>query len=163
MKQRTLPSPLSGNRDPKRTKRVILGGVMVFWLTFALLMLSRFPLFKTHVDLYFSVQGLSPHTTVALNDIVPFAWEELYTFPPATDKNTMATAMGLDSSSDLKTTAQNQVQYYFLHQGNLVCAVYGTAESVGFVLDMPHSPWYFDQDIQLQVDKEDYFLLSPAP
>lgn len=156
-------NPLLENRDPKRTKRIILGGIVVFWLTFSLLMLSRFPLFKTHVDIYFAVQNLSPNSTIALNELVPFQWDEVYTFPPASDKNTMAQAMSLDSTSDLKTTSPNQVQYYFLHQGKIVCAVYGTPDSVGFILDMETSPWYFADDIQLQVEKEDYFLLSPLP
>ncbi len=153
-------NPLLENRDPKRTKRVLLGAFLVFWTSFSLLMLARFPMLKTHVDLYFAVQQLEAGQTLPLSDLIPFDWDRAYTFPSGTDKGTMAEKMGLDSQKELKITASKEVQYYFVHDSAIVCAIYGTTDSVGFVFEFPDDTISYQDGGVVSVEKEGHFVLT---
>lgn len=151
-------NPLLENRDPKRGKRVLLGAVLVFWVTFSLLMVQKFPMMRTNIDLYYGVQSLEPQGEVPLNELVPFSWDALYTFPTGTSKEAMAETMGIGTNY-LAVTGTGQVQYYFLYEGELVCAMTGHPESTGFVLEIEDSPVLYSDHATVAVSYVDFYRL----
>lgn len=128
-------NPLLQNQEQSATKRVVIGAVAVFFLSFFLLMQGRFTSMKHHMELYYAMRALDTGSQTTLQTAVPFPWDRLYTFPTGTSKEEMVAVMGLDSEKNLAVTGGAELQYYFVHQNELVCAAIGTAETLGFAFD----------------------------
>lgn len=153
-------NPLLEDRNPARTKRLILGAIMVFCITFTVMLVGKYPLMKTNIDLYYAIQALEEGDEVVFNDVVPFDWDSVYTFAPYTEPEIMAETMGVTVKNLQQTLNEGMVQYYFIHQEKLVCAIYGYPNANGFVLEWEGSPLRYSDDARFSVAVEDWRILT---
>lgn len=152
-------NPLLERQDKSDTKRVLLGAVAVFFLTFCLLIQGRYTSMKHHMALYYAMTALESGSQTSLQQAVPFAWDSLYTFPTGTSKEEMATAMAVDSQKNLSVTRGAELQFYFVHEHEVVCAVVGTAVSLGFSFDWGEDVLEFHQETVFSVEEMGYVSL----
>ena len=73
-----------------------------------------------------------PEGEVTLNQIVPFAWDAAYTFPPYTSKKEIETALGFSSASIRETVNEGMVQLLFVKDGRVTASVCGYPERLGY-------------------------------
>lgn len=80
---------------------------------------------------------------VALNDIVPFEWDELYTFGPYTSKETIEQTIRLSSKSITETVSEGMVQLIFVDGGRekVVASVCGYPENLGYSFGFADAVW----------------------
>lgn len=74
-------------------------------------------------------------TQVTLNDVVPFAWDAVYTFDPYTDRATMEAEMGVTSRAIEETVSEGMVQLLFVKNGKLVASVCGYPQNLGYSVE----------------------------
>ena len=70
--------------------------------------------------------------TVTLNEIVPFEWEAVYTFPPYTSKEEIESIVGIKSSAIQQTANEGMVQLIFVKGQEIVSSVCGYSDSLGY-------------------------------
>ena len=73
-----------------------------------------------------------PEGEVTLNQIVPFAWDAAYTFPPYTSKAEMEQTLGFSSASIRETVNEGMVQLLFVKDGRVTASVCGYPEKLGY-------------------------------
>lgn len=74
----------------------------------------------------------APEGEVTLNQIVPFAWDAAYTFPPYTSKAEMEQTLGFSSASIRETVNEGMVQLLFVKDGRVTASVCGYPEKLGY-------------------------------
>lgn len=79
---------------------------------------------------------------VALNALVPFAWDRLYTFPPYTPRAEIEAAAGVRSRHIRETVSEGMTQLLFVRNGAVVCSVCDYPENLGYSIDFEGSIAY---------------------
>ena len=72
---------------------------------------------------------------VTLNEIVPFAWETIYTFSPYTSRSEIEEIIGFKSSAVQEAVNEGMVQLLFVKGSSVVASVCGYAENLGYRVD----------------------------
>lgn len=71
----------------------------------------------------------------ALNALVPFPWDAVYTFEPYTSRADIEAALGTRSRLIRETTSEGMTQLLFVKGGGLVCSVCDSPEKLGYAID----------------------------
>lgn len=74
-------------------------------------------------------------TEVTLNEIVPFEWDTVYTFPPYTSHSEIEKIIGFKSNSIKETVNEGMVQLLFVNDSKISGSVCGYAENLGYRID----------------------------
>lgn len=100
------------------------------------------------------IKALPEETTeVALNDLVPFEWDELYTFAPYTTKEEIEQTIGLQSRAIEAATSEGMVQLIFVNgsREKVMASVCALPDALGYQFDFSQATW-----------DGDYCKLTPA-
>ncbi len=73
--------------------------------------------------------------SVELNQIVPFAWDTVYTFAPYTSKDEIENTIGIKSNSIQETVSEGMVHLIFVKNKKVVASVCGYASNLGYQID----------------------------
>ncbi len=71
---------------------------------------------------------------VTLNEIVPFAWDTVYTFDPYTSREEMAEIMDVPARGLKQAVSEGMVQLAFVKNRHMVCNVCGYISREGYSL-----------------------------
>lgn len=76
--------------------------------------------------------------TVQFNDVIPFAWDAVYTFEPYQSKESIENIIGF-TSADIKENNINEgmVHLLFVNNSKVVASVLGYADNLGYRIDFP--------------------------
>lgn len=76
--------------------------------------------------------------TVQFNDVIPFAWDAVYTFEPYQSKESIENIIGF-TSADIKENNINEgmVHLLFVNNSKVVASVLGYAGNLGYRIDFP--------------------------
>ena len=69
---------------------------------------------------------------VTLNEIVPFAWDSVYSFGPYTTQEQMEEIMGISARRLEESPSEGMVQLVFVNGGQIVCGVCGYISKEGY-------------------------------
>ena len=72
---------------------------------------------------------------VALNDVIPFEWERLYTFKPYTTKEDIESIIGFKSQYISETINEGMVQLIFVKDKRIVSNVLNYEDNLGYSID----------------------------
>jgi hypothetical protein len=72
--------------------------------------------------------------TVYLRDVTPFEWDEVYTFPPYTPKESIYKTVGYKWDTISETVNEGMDQVVFMKKGKVVCYLYGYPNNNGYGL-----------------------------
>lgn len=70
--------------------------------------------------------------TINLSDVTPFEWDVAYFFRPYTPKDDIYETVGYKWDSISETVNEGMNQIVFLHDGEVVCYLYGYPENNGY-------------------------------
>ena len=90
----------------------------------------------------------------ALNALVPFEWDAVYTFEPYTAREDIEAALGTRSRLIRETTSEGMCQLLFVKDGAIVCSVCDSPEKLGYSSDFAGSIAY-DEGAVFNVVRED--------
>ena len=71
----------------------------------------------------------------ALNALVPFPWDAVYTFPPYASRADIEAAAGVRSRFIRETVSEGMTQLLFVRNGAAVCSVCDYPEKLGYSID----------------------------
>lgn len=71
-------------------------------------------------------------TSVELNKLVPFEWDELYTFDPYTSKGEIEKTIGFKSNSIKESVSEGMVQLLFIKDEKVVCSICNYPRNLGY-------------------------------
>ncbi len=69
---------------------------------------------------------------VTLNEIIPFAWDSVYSFGPYTTQEQMEEIMGISARRLEESPSEGMVQLVFVNGGQIVCGVCGYISKEGY-------------------------------
>jgi hypothetical protein len=69
---------------------------------------------------------------IALNDVVPFEWDTLYTFAPYMPKAEIQEIIGFSSDDIKETVSEGMTQLLFIKNDEIVCSICGYGENLGY-------------------------------
>lgn len=81
--------------------------------------------------------------TVALNEIVPFRWDVVYTFDPYQPKEDMEKIIGFKSSALCETVSEGMVQLVFVKGRSVVASVCGYPDVLGYYIAFDLGEGYY--------------------
>lgn len=92
---------------------------------------------------------------VSLNEVVPFPWDCVYTFPPYTDRETIEEAIGFSSPAIRETVSEGMVQLLFVKGRTVTASVSGYADALGYDLRFSGESISYKEDAVCSVARED--------
>ena len=90
----------------------------------------------------------------ALNALVPFEWDAVYTFDPYASREEIEAALGIRSRLIRETTSEGMCQLLFVKGNAIVCSVCDSPEKLGYSIDFEGSIAY-DEGAVFDVVRED--------
>ncbi|NCB42633.1 MAG: hypothetical protein EOM59_08440 [Clostridia bacterium] len=84
---------------------------------------------------------------VALNDLVPFEWDIVYTFDPYTTQEQIESIIGFKSNSIQETVSEGMVQLLFVKGKRVVSSVCGYSQALGYRIDFLQNVSYIDHAV----------------
>lgn len=81
--------------------------------------------------------------TVALNEIVPFRWDVVYTFDPYLPKEDMEKIIGFKSSALCETVSEGMVRLVFVKGRSVVASVCGYPDVLGYYIAFDLGEGYY--------------------
>lgn len=79
-----------------------------------------------------AVTSIKSSETVTLNEVVPFEWDNVYTFKPYTSKDEIEKVIGFKSNSIKETVNEGMVQLIFVKDNKVTASVCQYAEDLGY-------------------------------
>lgn len=70
-----------------------------------------------------------------IENSIPFEWDEVYSFVPYLQKEFIYDAIGYKWANIQESTSEDMMQVVFMHQGKVVCHLFGRFEKLGFGVD----------------------------
>lgn len=93
------------------------------------------PILKYHnVSLKRAVTNLQAQE-ITLNEVVPFGWDAVYTFPPYMTREAIEAEIGIHSRSIPQTVSEGQVQLIFVKGTQIVTSVCAYPKEVGYNIE----------------------------
>lgn len=71
------------------------------------------------------------YISVSLNELTPFEWDKMYSFPPYMPKEQMYEMMGFESGKVSETFNEGQVNIVFTHGNEVACTISGYNQTFG--------------------------------
>lgn len=146
-----IDNPLFENSYNKRMKRILVGGLLVFMVSYFVMVVLMYFAFKNQMDLEVALQEL-PEGEVTLEEVVPFPWESLYQFGPYTTVAEMEEITGIKSSYFQDIETDDIWLSYFIHQGQVVCSVGGYEGQLGFSIQLMEGSLFFGENRLFSVE-----------
>lgn len=132
-----------------KRKAILTGAAVLLVLAALFWLLFGNPVILWHnKQLKESITGVTAET-VTLNEVVPFRWDEVYTFSPYTSRERMEEVMGVRSSSIKETVNEGMTQLIFLEGDRVTASVCGYPSNLGYRVE------FFDR-----IDWEDQTLFQ---
>lgn len=72
---------------------------------------------------------------VTLNEVVPFAWEKVYTFSPYTGREEIEEIIGFRDRGIEETVSEGMVQLIFVQGNEVTASVYGYPSALGYQVE----------------------------
>lgn len=115
-------------------KKIVITVVVALALLFsAAYLVVGNPVVASHNNqLKKSVTSIKNAETVTLNEVVPFEWDVVYSFPPYTPKDEIEKVIGIKSNSIKETVNEGMVQLIFVKDKKVTASVCGYAENLGY-------------------------------
>lgn len=113
----------------------------IIYILILLIIITIFFRFKGYNDIKFNNENLQKAITsikeneVALNDVVPFEWERLYTFKPYTTKEDIESIIGFKNQYISETINEGMVQLIFIKDKKIVSNVLNYTDNLGYSID----------------------------
>ncbi len=113
----------------------------IIYIIILLIIITIFLKFKGYNDIKLNNENLQKAITrikedeAALNDVVPFEWERLYTFKPYTTKEDIESIIGFKSQYISETINEGMVQLIFIKDKKIVSNVLSYADNLGYSID----------------------------
>lgn len=92
--------------------------------------------------------------TVTLNEIVPFDWDKVYTFPPYTSKTEIEEKIGFRSRAIEETVSEGMVQLIFVDGDKVTASVCGYASTLGYQVEFADMV-AFEEEALFSVERKD--------
>ena len=90
---------------------------------------------------------------ITLNEVVPFAWDAVYTFSPYTSKEEIEAIIGFKSSSIRETVNEGMVQLLFVENDSVVASICGYPDNLGYSVSFSDVITY-EEEAVFSVSKE---------
>lgn len=88
-----------------------------------------------------------------LNEVVPFAWDTVYTFSPYTGKDEIERVIGFRSRHIRETVSEDMVQLLFVKDGSVTASICGYGQNLGYRVSFADSV-AFQEKAVFRVRKE---------
>lgn len=124
---------------------------IVILLLFSYLMFGSPVIAYHNYELQKSVTSIDTPNDVKLNEVVPFAWDIVYTFPPGTSKQEIENVIGFRSRAIQESDSKDTVQLLFIQNNEIVASICGDASTLGFRIDFDGSI-RFEEDAVFSID-----------
>lgn len=119
----------------KMRKKILVPIVIMLGLLITAYVMFGNPIITYHnYQLKQSIRTIS-EPEVTLNEIIPFAWDTVYTFSPYTSRSEIEEIIGFKSSAVQETVSEGMVQLLFVKGSSVVASVCGYAENLGYRVD----------------------------
>ncbi len=148
-----LENPVIERRRRSRKKLMILFCVSMFVVTFVVNFAINFKVYQRSVDFSLAVSQVT-EPQITLDAVVPFAWDTLYLFPWDTTEEGMAERVGFQSMYFIQGKDPDVLLYYFTLEGQVVAACCGTAEQLGYSLELKEDFLEFGSGHLFQVETD---------
>lgn len=86
---------------------------------------------KNNSALNYAIKAINADK-IALNDVVPFEWNMLYTFSPYMPKTEIQNIIGFSSNDIKETVSEGMTQLLFIKNDEVVCSICGYGENLGY-------------------------------
>lgn len=101
---------------------------------------------------------------VTLEELVPFEWENVYTFAPYTSKKRIEKIIGFKSDKITETVNEAMVHLIFTKGNKIVCSICGYAENLGYGIyftdsETDFSKITFGDNFKFTIEKEDKIII----
>lgn len=83
----------------------------------------------------------------ALNAIIPFDWDAMYSFSPYTSKEEITSAIGFESDIVYDSYDEAIQQIIFVKDREIVCSIYGSVVEMGYQFHFP-SDDHYDREVK---------------
>lgn len=100
-------------------------------------------------------------TACTLNEVVPFAWDAVYTFEPYTGRAQIEAIVGFSSQLIQESVSEGQVQLLFVQGGGVAASVCGYPGRLGYRVDFSGSIGCADRT-EFAVTEEDGIVVLRA-
>lgn len=113
----------------------------IIYILILLIIITIFFKFKGYNNIKLNNENLQKAITsikeneVALNDVVPFEWERLYTFKPYTTKEDIESIIGFKNQYISETINEGMVQLIFIKDKRIVSNVLNYTDNLGYSID----------------------------
>lgn len=97
---------------------------------------------------------------LSLNEIVPFAWDAVYSFEPYASREQMEEILGFRDSSLRETVSEGMLQLVFVKDKRVVSCICGYADILGYSVDFSWEEKPSAGTGYRKVCFEDYLLFS---
>lgn len=144
----------------KKNTKIIIGILSsLFLLSIAFYLLIGNPaVFIRNRKLETSMKSITAQT-VQLNEVVPFDWDAVYTFPPYMSKEDMEEILGFKSPYIQENQInEGMVHLIFVKDQKVMACILGYPENLGFSMDIAAQDIWkidFDDHAEFDVTKKD--------
>ncbi|PAB57976.1 hypothetical protein [Anaeromicrobium sediminis] len=112
------------------TKNIILGVLVMGILACGLLVVDSYVIDKEENTNERAlkesiINKCTEYKTIGLNELTPFEWDEVYSFPPYMDKDSMSELSGIPKSHLSETYSEGTMNIIFLKDKKVVCKIIG--------------------------------------
>ncbi|MCG3087891.1 hypothetical protein [Sporosarcina cyprini] len=104
------------------------------------------------------IRKMDPQQQVALSDITPFEWDVLYSFVPYASKEAVYETVGYRWDNIQETVSEGMNQIVFMHDGKVVCHIYGYPANNGFGLYVKGQN---EGEPFVSINSSDHIILTP--
>lgn len=90
---------------------------------------------------------------ITLNEVIPFIWDTVYTFPPYTSKEEIEEMIGFKSRSIEETISEGMVQLLFVKDNSVTASICGYSDNLGYRVDFFGSVTY-EEKAEFSIKKD---------
>ncbi len=147
----------------KTLRRVLIAVVFLILLSFPVI--GNPQIYLHNRSLNHALNAVT-QDSITLEEVVPFAWDKLYTFDPYVSREEKEAILGLHSRAVDETASEGMVDLIFLHDGKIVCSICGFPQNLGYTLsftdtasDGPYAMISYGDEISFTVTQTEDDLL----
>ena len=82
---------------------------------------------------------------ITLNEVVPFEWDVVYSFPPYESKEDIEAVLGFSSNAIQETVNDNMVQLFFVKDKRIVSSICGYSNKLGYDMKFENKTGEFNK------------------
>ena len=120
------------------------------------------PIIRMHNrQLQKAVSSLENDRTIALDELVPFDWDSVYTFEPYTSREEIADVIGFDSRAIEVSVNEGQLQLLFVKNKKITASVCGYPSALGYDVEF-NSKYDENRSIKREKDAKTIFQVEKS-